>query len=329
MSFMSAAPHVLRHSPRHAKNGHTGALAATGLAAMLLPLVLSTGTASADPGTPATDVVTAETVQPTTPAAAVAPTTTAVAPVSPAATVDPSTTARTVAPAASRARITELKLSGPLTQGAGQQTIAAGQLFAGAPIAGATVELQIERLDGGWRTITRAATDAHGVARMNYQLGTTTRVRTYFPGDAALEATASESPEVVVAAPARAARPAPAAGSLGQRAVLEAAKHYGARYRYGSTGPSTFDCSGFTGFAYRKVGINLPRTSGQQQKATRQVPVSDMRTGDLVFTWTRGRVSHVGIWDEAIGKMWAATKTGDIVRPQAIFSRNITVGRVA
>lgn len=296
MTFFSAAPHVARYSPQHAKSSHTGALATTGLAAMLLPLVLSTGSASADPGTPTTAT----------------------------------STVRTVAPAAPRATMTELKISGPLTQPAGHQTIAAGQLFAGAPVAGATVELQIQRLDGGWRTITSAATDVNGVARMNYQLGTTTRVRTYFAGTATLEATASASPEIVVSAPARAAvRQAPAAGSLGQSAVLEAAKHYGARYRWGATGPSTFDCSGFTGYVYRQVGVNLPRTSRQQQRALRQVPVSQMSTGDLVFTWTGGRVTHVGIWDESTGKMWAATKSGDIVRPQAIWSRNITVGRVA
>ncbi len=110
--------------------------------------------------------------------------------------------------------------------------------------------------------------------------------------------------------------------------MLEAAKYYGATYSYGSTGPRTFDCSGFTGFVYRQLGVNLPRTSGQQQRALRQVPVADLQTGDLVFTWPRGRVSHVGIWDASLGEIWAATKTGDVVRPQAIWSRNITVGRV-
>ncbi len=297
-------PTLSRYSPQHAKTGHTAALAASGLTALLLPLVLSTGTASADVGVPAPVTQTASTATSSEVARTVTTRTTPIARV------------------ADLREATQLKISGPTTQTAGRKTVAAGQLFAGAPVQGASVELQIQRLDGGWRTITRAATDEHGVATMNYRLGTTTRVRTYFPGDTVNKPTASETPEISVQAP-----PAPVQ-TLGQRAVIEAAKHYGARYRYGSTGPSTFDCSGLTGYVYRQLGVNLPRTSSQQQRAVRQVPVSDMRTGDLIFTWTGGRVTHVGIYDSSTGMMWAATHGGDIVRPQALYSRNITVGRV-
>ncbi|MCW2622259.1 MAG: hypothetical protein JWL64_1861 [Frankiales bacterium] len=137
-------------------------------------------------------------------------------------------------------------------------------------------------------------------------------------------------PAVRASRSARAAAPpasnVPASGLAG--AVLaEAAKHYGQAYRYGSTGPTTFDCSGFTSYVFRQVGLSLPRTSGAQQAATTKVPVGEKRPGDLIFTWTGGRVTHVGIYAGG-NVMWAATKTGDIVRQQTIFSRNITVGRV-
>ncbi len=75
---------------------------------------------------------------------------------------------------------------------------------------------------------------------MNYQLGTTTRVRTCFPGDTGNKPSAAS--EVSVEAPP------PAVQTLGQRAVVEAAKHYGAASRYGSTGPNTFDFSGLTDY---------------------------------------------------------------------------------
>ena len=35
---------------------------------------------------------------------------------------------------------------------------------------------------------------------------------------------------------------------LGDSIVARAMKHLGARYRYGHTGPKTFDCSGFTSY---------------------------------------------------------------------------------
>ena len=38
-----------------------------------------------------------------------------------------------------------------------------------------------------------------------------------------------------------------------------AASFLGRRYRWGATGPSTFDCSGFTSYVFRKVGISLNR----------------------------------------------------------------------
>ncbi len=345
---MSTTPAQHRYKPQHVKTGHTAALTTAGLAGLLLPLVLSAGMASAaETPVPASSAVTAPSLAGVlVPAALQESSGAAAATATPS--VAPGTTGRPAQPAAASAQPTapdvvrsvaertartqvadlregtELKISGPLTQAAGRKTVAAGQLFAGAPVQGETVELQIQRRDGGWRTITRAVTDVHGVARMNYQLGTTTRVRTYFPGDADHKATASDAPSVTVQAPP--APPAPVL-TLGERAVAGAATHYGKAYRYGATGPSNFDCSGLTGYVYRQLGVNLPRTSGQQERALPRVAFADARVGDLIFTWTGGRVSHVGIYMGG-DMMYASTTTGDITRPQRIWSSNITVGRI-
>lgn len=109
--------------------------------------------------------------------------------------------------------------------------------------------------------------------------------------------------------------------------LAEAAKHRGKAYRYGATGPANFDCSGYTGYVFRQVGISLPRTSGAQRAALPRVPNSEKRPGDLIFTHDgRGRVYHVGIYagDEMI---WHSPRTGDVVKHSRIFSRNYTVGR--
>lgn len=79
----------------------------------------------------------------------------------------------------------------------------------------------------------------------------------------------------------------------------EAMSHIGARYRSGSKGPRTFDCSGFTSYVFRQVeGTDIGCSSRDQY--ARNVPVSrsEMQRGDLVFftSPSSGRnVGHVGI----------------------------------
>lgn len=82
------------------------------------------------------------------------------------------------------------------------------------------------------------------------------------------------------------------------RAVLDAAEsRLGAPYRYGGAGPDTFDCSGLVTYAYRQLGVAVPRTAAQQFAAATPVPRDELRPGDLVFFRLDGReVSHVGIY---------------------------------
>ena len=82
------------------------------------------------------------------------------------------------------------------------------------------------------------------------------------------------------------------------RAVLDAAEsRLGAPYRYGGAGPDAFDCSGLVTYAYRQLGVAVPRTAAQQFAAATPVPRGDLRPGDLVFFRLDGReVSHVGIY---------------------------------
>jgi len=79
----------------------------------------------------------------------------------------------------------------------------------------------------------------------------------------------------------------------------EAMSHLGARYRSGSKGPKSFDCSGFTSYVFKQLGNDNIGASSRDQYA-RNMPVSrsEMQRGDLVFfTSPRSgrRVGHVGI----------------------------------
>lgn len=69
----------------------------------------------------------------------------------------------------------------------------------------------------------------------------------------------------------------------------------GTPYLYGGSTTSAFDCSGFTSYVFRKVGVNLARSAAGQYAGAQKV--SNPRAGDLVFFSENGsRVSHVGIY---------------------------------
>lgn len=84
-----------------------------------------------------------------------------------------------------------------------------------------------------------------------------------------------------------------------ERLASNAAKYLGTRYRYGSTGPKTFDCSGFIGHVFKQEGIELPRTSGMQYREGEKVGRDEIRPGDLMFFSSprsgRGKVGHVAM----------------------------------
>lgn len=78
----------------------------------------------------------------------------------------------------------------------------------------------------------------------------------------------------------------------------EARSHTGKKYVYGSKGPNTFDCSGFTGYVFNQFGINIGTSSRGQYTLGTEVSKKNLRPGDLVF-FTSPRsgkgVGHVGI----------------------------------
>lgn len=84
--------------------------------------------------------------------------------------------------------------------------------------------------------------------------------------------------------------------------VISIGKHYlGTPYKFGAKKGQTrnFDCSSFTQYVFKRVGINLPRTSKQQSHVGRYVSRSNLRTGDLVFFSIPGKpgvINHVAIY---------------------------------
>lgn len=78
-----------------------------------------------------------------------------------------------------------------------------------------------------------------------------------------------------------------------------AAGFLGTRYRLGASGPSRFDCSGFTSYVFKNFGFALNRDSRSQYRQGESVAVDELRPGDLMFFSSRssgkGRVGHVAM----------------------------------
>ena len=82
----------------------------------------------------------------------------------------------------------------------------------------------------------------------------------------------------------------------GSAVVSYALQFVGNPYVYGGTSLTRgTDCSGFTMSVFKKFGISLPRTSGEQSRTGKKIKVSDAQPGDLIFYTSGGRVNHVAI----------------------------------
>lgn len=78
--------------------------------------------------------------------------------------------------------------------------------------------------------------------------------------------------------------------------VVETAKNYiGSSYAYGASGPSSFDCSGFTSYIFKQHGVSLNRTAAGQYSNGVAVSRDQLQPGDLIMFGKSG-INHVGIY---------------------------------
>jgi cell wall-associated NlpC family hydrolase len=97
-------------------------------------------------------------------------------------------------------------------------------------------------------------------------------------------------------------------------------------YVWGDEGPNSFDCSGLVYAAYKYAGFGWPiwdrLNSGLYYTYTKQIPLSEMEPGDLLFYSYKGTIStihHMSIY-AGDGMMWEARSTEKGLRYSDIYS---------
>ena len=108
---------------------------------------------------------------------------------------------------------------------------------------------------------------------------------------------------------------------IAQAAIAFARAQLGEPYRWGASGPGSWDCSGLTAEAWAAGGKSLPHYSVAQYDASTPISASQLRPGDLVF-WgdnnNPGSIYHVALY---VGndKIIHAPRTGRPVTEESLY----------
>jgi cell wall-associated NlpC family hydrolase len=100
----------------------------------------------------------------------------------------------------------------------------------------------------------------------------------------------------------------------------------GKPYVWGDEGPNSFDCSGLVYAAYKSTGLGWPNwdrlNSGLYYTYTKQIPLSEMQPGDLLFYSYDGTISKIHHMSIYAGNemMWEARSTKSGLKYSNIYS---------
>ena len=109
-----------------------------------------------------------------------------------------------------------------------------------------------------------------------------------------------------------------------------ALKHIGKPYRYGAKpyhAPRRFDCSSFTQYLYRRIGMELPRSGLCQAHCGKQIKSKNLKTVDLIFFHgTKGHYDKE--FPQGIGHTTMYLGDGKIIHAKSKIKNGREAGRV-
>jgi cell wall-associated NlpC family hydrolase len=111
-----------------------------------------------------------------------------------------------------------------------------------------------------------------------------------------------------------------ASRSAAHVAVNTALAQVGKSYAWGGSGPSSFDCSGLTQFAYGAAGVGLAHSSRVQSTTGTPVDLWHLQPGDLLFFYSpvghvamyigNGLMVHASTYGRPVSVVWAGSMPG-------------------
>ena len=113
------------------------------------------------------------------------------------------------------------------------------------------------------------------------------------------------------------------ASGAGNDIVNYAYGYLGCPYVYGGSGPSSFDCSGFTAYVYNHFGYSLPHSAVTQMNYGVAVDIDNLQPGDLVFFLdyqTMDGVGHCGIYIGDGNFIHASSGSGYCVKTSTLLT---------
>lgn len=88
----------------------------------------------------------------------------------------------------------------------------------------------------------------------------------------------------------------------------------GVRYRLGGTSKRGIDCSAFVQTTFREqFGLDLPRSTYEQEDSGKSIQRAKLRPGDLVLFWAGSTGRHVGIYLGNDNFVHASTSNGVMI----------------
>jgi len=181
------------------------------------------------------------------------------------------------------------ELGGGIGPGIGAWGGAGAELLTLGPVG-----LQVEALYT-WRSRMRVRSVSLGM-RIGSRIGRERAEQRLAPESSVALPAASPQDEATI----RLATVAPVSNNTAGGIASTALGAMGTPYRWGGSSSNGFDCSGLIQYAYAQHGIEVPRTSGEQAMAGREIgrQLEQLWPGDiLTFASDPGRgISHVGLY---------------------------------